>query len=264
VVGACAVAAPPASSQTAPPSTPLRFTAAQLACATFHETSRGGLETQTGARLRRETLTRDGVLQVRAKPAAGSGLALEAWYDSLALTRESPETKLSPDTDGLLGGRYRGHLDPTGGYTAEARPFVPDEVAEVADVGRALDDLLPLLPAAALAVGKGWSNGSGVELYRLPDSVAERRVVQRLELSARTEVHRATVRGDTGSIAVRQVTVEHGRLDWDARVGLLRRVRHLVVETSVPAGARVPQPVRTRLEQDVRLERVSRARADCR
>ncbi len=263
MVGACAVAAPPASSQTAPPSVTLRFTAAQLACATFHETSRGRLETQTGGRLRRETLTRDGVLQVRAKPA-GSGLALEAWYDSLALTRESPETKLSPDTDGLLGGRYRGRLDPTGGYTAEARPFVPDEVAEVADVGRALDDLLPLLPPAALAVGSRWSNGSGVELYRLPDSVAERRVIQRLELSARTEVHRASVRGDTGSIAVRQVTVEHGRLDWDARAGLLRRVRHLVVETSVPAGRRVPQPVRTRLEQDVRLERVSPARADCR
>ena len=46
-------------------------------------------------------------------------------------------------------------------------------------------------------------------------------------------------------------------------MGLLRRVRHLVVETSLPAGARVPQPVRTRLEQDVRLERVSRAGMDC-
>jgi hypothetical protein len=73
----------------------------------------------------------------------------------------------------------------------------------------------------------------------------------------------ASVRGDTGSIVVRLVTVEWGRLDWDARMGLQRRVRHLGVETSVPAGGRVPQPVRTRLEQDVRLERVSRAGTDC-
>jgi hypothetical protein len=197
------------------------------------------------------------VLQVRAKPA-GTGLALEAWYDSLTLTRDSPETRLAPDTDGLLGGRYRGRLGPAGGYTAEARPFVPDEVAEVADMGGALDDLLPPLPPAALAVGERWTNGSGLDLRRLPDSVAGRRVVQRYELRARTEVNEATVRGDTASIAARQVTVEVGRVDWEARAGLLRRVRHLVVETSVPAGRRVPQPVRTRLEEEVRLHRMSR------
>jgi hypothetical protein len=132
---------------------------------------------------------------------------------------------------------------------------VPDEVAEVADMGGALDDLLPSLPTAALSVGERWSNGSGLELLRLPDSVAGRRAVQRLELRSRAEVNQATVRGDTGSIAARQVTVEDGRLEWDARVGLLRRVRHLVVETSVPAGGPVAQPVRSRLELDARLTR---------
>ena len=263
MAGACALGAPPAAGQAASSSVTLRYTAAQLACATFHETSRGRLDTQTGARLRHETLTRDGVLQLRARPA-GAGLALEAWYDSLALSRESPETRISPDTDGLLGGRYRGRLGATGGYVAEARPFVPDEVAEVADMGGALDDLLPALPEGALAVGDRWSNGSGLELSRLPDSVAGRRVVQRIELHARTEVAQATVRGDTGSIAARQVTVEDGRIDWDPWVGLLRRVRHLVVETSVPASRRVPQPVRSRLEQDVRLDRLARPQAGCR
>lgn len=232
----------------------LRYTAAQLACATFRESSRGRLDTQTGVRIRHETLTRDGRLQVRAKPA-GESIALEAWYDSLALTRESPEITLAPDTDGLLGGRYRGRLGPAGGYTAKARPFVPDEVAEVADMGGALDDLLPSLPTAALAVGERWSNGNGLDLLRLPDSVAGRRAVQRLELRSRAEVNQAIVRGDTGSIAARQVTVEDGRLEWDARVGLLRRVRHLVVETSVPAGGPVAQPVRSRLELDARLIR---------
>ena len=109
-----------------------RYTADQLACVSLHETSHGRLDTQTGAHLRHETLGRDGVLQLRARPA-GSTIAIEAWYDSLALSRVSPETTLSPDTDGLLGGRYRGQLSPVGGYSAVARPFVPDEVAEVAD-----------------------------------------------------------------------------------------------------------------------------------
>jgi hypothetical protein len=53
------------------------------------------------------------------------------------------------------------------------------------------------------------------------------------------------------------VTVEDGRLDWDPKRGLLRRVRHIVVETSVPAAGPVRQPLRSRLEQDVRVSRVA-------
>ena len=157
---------------------------------------------------------------MRARPT-GSEIAIEAWYDSLALARESPETTLSPDTDGFIGGRYRGRLSPTGRYVAEARPFVPDEVAEVADLGGALDDLLPLLPSAALAVGERWSDSAGLELRRLPDSLAGRRVVQRLEVRSRAESRKATIRGDTASIAARQVTVEEGSVEWDPRAGLL-------------------------------------------
>ena len=63
-----------------------RYTADQLACVSLHETSHGRLDTQTGAHLRHETLGRDGVLQLRARPA-GSTIAIEAWYDSLALSR---------------------------------------------------------------------------------------------------------------------------------------------------------------------------------
>ena len=147
-----AATAQPARSQQAPAARSFQYTAAQLDCATFREHSEGRLEAVTGARRRRETLRRDGVLHFRAHPA-GDAIAIEAWYDSLALTRESPEATLVPDTDGLLGGRFRGTLSAAGRYAVEARPFVPDEVAEVADVGGALDDLLPPLPPRALAVG---------------------------------------------------------------------------------------------------------------
>ncbi len=197
IAGACA-ASLPARVVGQTPSVPALFhyTAEQLACTAFHETSRGRLETQTGSRIRRETLTRDGILRVRAQPA-GSAIAIEAWYDSLALGRESPETTLAPDTDGLLGGRYRGRLTLAGRYTPLARPFVPDEVAEVADMGGALDDILPPMPLGALGVGDHWSDSSGLELRRLPDSLAGRHVVQRLAVRSRTESHRATIRGDT-------------------------------------------------------------------
>jgi hypothetical protein len=45
-------------------------------------------------------------------------------------------------------------------------------------------------------------------------------------------------------------------VDWDPAGGLLRRTRHIVVETSVPAGGPLRAPLRSRLEQDVVLERV--------
>lgn len=242
-----------AQTPTSPPSL-FRYTAAGLACVTFLEHSHATLDAQTAGRQRRETLRRDGRLRLRARDAAPA-LAVEAWYDSLALSRESPEATLVPDTDGLLGGRYRGRLTSSGRYAAEVRPFVPDEIAEVADLGGAMDDLLPPLPPIALAVGQRWTNGRGLELRRLPDSAAAGRDLWRLELRSRTESNKATVRGDTISIAARQVTVEEGQVDWDPGTGLARRVRRLVVDTFVPASGPLKQPLRSRLEQDVELVR---------
>ena len=232
-----------------------RYTQAQLACAGFEEHSRARLDGQTGTRVRRETLTRDGLLQLRARPA-GRALRIEAWYDSLSLTRESAEGTLTPDTDGLLGGRYRGKLTATGRYTAEARPFIPDEVAEVAELSAAMDDLLPPLPPVALSVGQHWTDSSGLELRRLSDSTAGKRVIRRLVLRSRIETGQATVRGDTLTLPARQTTVEEGQIGWEPTEGLVRRDRHIVVETSVPAGGPLRQPLRSRLEQDITLVRV--------
>ncbi len=237
-----------------------RYSPSQLACATFREQSSATLDAQTGTRQRRETLRREGVLAVRARPAA-TGLALEAWYDSLSLSRASPEATLVPDTDGLVGGRYRGTLTPSGRYVASVRPFVPDEVAEVAELGGAMNDLLPPLPPVALAVGQRWTDGQGLELRRLADSAAGRRTVRRLALRARTATDRATIRGDTTRVAARQITVEEGEVAWDDRLGLQQRVRRIVVETSVPAGGPLRQPLRSRLEQQGSLVRLP-ARCD--
>ena len=63
----------------------------------------------------------------------------------------------------------------------------------------------------ALAVGQRWTDSAGLELRRLPDSVAGSRVVRRLALRSRSETDQATVRGDTTRIAAHQVTVEEGR-----------------------------------------------------
>ena len=251
----------PADAQARAVATPFRYVPAQLDCATFVEHSRARLEAETGGRRRRETLVRSGVLRFRAR-ASGDDVAIEAWYDTLSLSRESPETTLVPETDGLLGGRFRGTLSPSGRYSVAARPFVPDEVAEVADVGGSLEDLLPPLPTGALAVGQTWSDGAGLELRRLPDSAASGRVIHRLALRAQSRAGTAAIRGDTTSLPAAEVTEEDGQVDWDPERGLLRRSRHIVIETSVPAGGPLKLPFRSRLEQEGELVRGPRVCED--
>jgi hypothetical protein len=249
-------AAPAPAQQPEPPS--LRYTAAQLDCASFVEHSRSTLDAETGGRRRRETLTRSGLLRFRAR-AAGDSVGLEAWYDSLALSRESPEVTLRPDTDGLIGGRFRGTLSPDGRYAGTARPFIPDGVAEVADVGRALDDLLPPLPPRPLGVGERWTDGAGLELQRIADSMARGRPVRRLLLRSRAHTDTAAIKGDTLQLPATEVTTEEGEVDWDSDRGLLRRTRRIVIETSVPAGGPIKLPLRSRMEQESELARGARA-----
>lgn len=254
---AAAVAALPGppGTQSAHPPVEFRYTGAQLQCSRFEEISHGRLVVESAGRRRQETVGRVGRWSLRARDTT-AGIALEAWYDSLSVWREGPSGKRVPDTDGLLGGRYRGVLSPAGRYSTVARPFIPDEVAEVAELGGALEDLLPPLPTAPLEVGQRWTDSTGLELRRLPDSGAAGRLVHRLRLRSRTEAQVAPIRGDTLSVPAQQVTLEGGQLDWSPRVGLVRWVRHIVVESSIPAGGPIPQAVRSSLEQDVTLSRL--------
>ena len=108
-----------------------RYAASQLHCARFRETARSEVETEMARGGVDAVLERDGIWSFRARDTSG-GVALEGWYDSLALRRRSAGQEVAVDTDGLIGGRYRGLLAADGRYTEHAVPFVPDEVAELA------------------------------------------------------------------------------------------------------------------------------------
>jgi len=245
----------------AAPAPPPRYTAPQLDCARFGERARSDIRTSVGGRDRHETAGEDARWQVRATPA-GDSVRVQAWLDSLTVWRTSPEGTLRPDTDGLIGGRYRGTLAPNGRYRAEARPFVPDEVGAVVDLGRAFDDLLPRLPPVPLAVGQSWSDSAGLEIRRLPDtSVAAGELLLRFRLVERRDVTEVTPQGDSVPIPVRQSSREEGSFVWHPREGLVRRDRQVTVETSIPSGGRIRRAVRSRVEQRIVLERLSGAAA---
>lgn len=232
----------------------LAYSVPQLDCARFLETSESKILTQSGGRTRRQTSARRGRWQFRAAQS-GPDLTLEAWIDSLAITRRSEETAISPDTDGLLGGRYRGALSQTGDYTAHIQPFVPDEVAEVAGMAHALDDFFPRLPGRALGEGEMWADSLGMTIRRLPDSAALGARLQRFDLKERETLRAAPAITDTLPLAVRQRSAETGRFVWHPRLGLLRRERAIVIETTVPPSRSVRQAVRSKVEQRITLVR---------
>ncbi|HEU4649381.1 MAG TPA: hypothetical protein VFS33_10000 [Gemmatimonadales bacterium] len=245
------------------PPEPPRYSAAQLECAQFEQTVRSEIATSLSGAPRRETAGIAGRLVVRAAPGGRDSLRVEAWFDSLSVWRRSAEGTLEPETDGLIGGRYRGTLAPFGRYRAEARPFVPDELAEVADLSTVLDDLFPRLPPAPLAVGQAWADSNGLEIRRLPDSAAASgEPLLRFRLTDRRKAQEAAVKGDTVPIQLQQTMREEGTFTWHPRDGLLRRDRQVTVETNIPAGGRVRRPVRSRIEQRIVLERLSE-RAAC-
>ena len=226
----------------------------QLQCARFLEAGESTIQTESARRIRNQTSERRGSWQFRAT-RSGDRIALEGWLDSLTLTRRSPEVTINPDTDGLLGGRYRGVLSRTGAYTSEVQPFVPDEVAEVAGMATALDDFFPPLPSVPLEVGKSWTDSAGLTIRRLPDSALSGLPLFRFELQRQEEIRVSAKRGDSLSVPHRQISEENGSFVWHPTLGLVRRDRSIVVQTSVPVSRTVRRPVRSRVEQRIVVTR---------
>jgi hypothetical protein len=249
---------PSLQAQAAAPSPPA-YSAAQLHCARFAETSRSDTETETAGGAVQATTERDGVWSFRARESSG-GVSLEAWYDSLSLRRRAAGSEVSADTDGLIGGRYRGLLWPSGTYVEMGNPFIPDEVAEIADLAGAARDLLPPLPPVALRPGATWRD-AGIELTRFPDTVVAGRPMLHFRLAGRVEASQALPHGDTVPVPLRQTTIERGDIYWSPVTGLVRRTRDITVDATIPSGGRIRQPVRSRVVQRIELTRLPPQRA---
>jgi hypothetical protein len=231
-----------------------QYRADQLNCTRFSESSESSILTQTASGDREQTSGRQGIWRFRTTVDAGT-LVVEGWLESLELWRRSPEATIRPDTDGLLGGRYRGALSPDGTYSNRARPFIPDEVAEVANMATALDDFFPPLPPRLLHVGEVWKGPSGVTIQRMADSALSGVPLYRFELQVRRDTESTEAEGDSLSITLHQVIQERGTFVWHPLAGLMGRERRIVVETTVPAGGAVRQAIRSRIQQRISVVR---------
>ena len=218
-------------------STP-RYRAEQLRCAAFREEVRTDIRSESGTVLRQETAGRDGILRVRAEPT-DSGLALTAWYDSLAVWRHGPEGRISPDTDGLLGGRWLGTLRPEGRFTGAQVPFVPDEVAEIADLRGVIGDFFPSLAPAAL-----------------------KRKDSRFHWSVESRSDTTGAVNDTLEVPMRRETDEKGALTWDDRLGPVQWERTITVTAGIQAKGPIKRGIRSVVTQRIRVTRLPNSGCD--
>ena len=231
------------------------YHALQLDCGRFRQEFRSSITLESGGRRTRETTGRDGILVLRAA-SSDSGTVLTAWFDTLSVWRSGNGERIEPSTDGVIGGRFRGLLTSAGVFTSTDRPFVPDDVAQVANVGDALERLLPRLPAVPLERGESVKDGEGLVITRLADGTILGQVTERYRLTTRFEGEAVRQLDDSTQVTAHRTDTETGVFDWAPELGVVRWERQITIDVSVPAGGVVKQTFRTRIEQQALTARL--------
>jgi hypothetical protein len=221
--------------------TPPRYTAEMLACASYRESVRSDIRGEAGAIVRQERAGRDGLLMVRTV-AGDSGLELTAWYDSLRIWRDSPEGRDLPDTEGLLGGRWRGRLSPAGRTRLDQAPFVPDDVAEIADVRGVMADFFPVLDPRP-----------GAELSWRRTGTANH--LTRYTWTAKFRADTSGTVDDSLVVPMERHFQEESSLEWDAQRGPVRWERTITVTGRIQALGAIKRGMRSTVIQRINVER---------
>lgn len=232
-----------------------RYAAGWLDGARLHQVIRSDIRTQSGGKTSVEQAGRDGLLEFTAV-LTDSTIALVGWFDSLSIWRVAGGERYAPDTDGLVGGRYRGMLTPLGRYTVEDTPFIPDPLAELAELGGVVGDLFPPLSGVDLAPGSSAHLAGGWTITRRTDSVTAGGPLQRYRLDGARQRKQSGVINDSTRVEATTDETEMGTVLWSAERGLIRWDRRIQFEVNLPAQGVVRRAVRTAVEQHVVVERV--------
>jgi hypothetical protein len=197
---------------------------------------------------------RTGRLLLMALPGDGP-MRFEAWYDSLAISHDGRSGLVHPDTDGLIGGRWRGTISPHGEVVLEDRPFMPPELMAVSDLSDVMLDFLPPLPVVALRSGGKWTDSLGLEVERVKDSAASGETVERYRWRISSGGGALPI-GDDSTARLRQTIRDQGVVAWSRQRGPLSWRREIVVEARVDATRGPRSPVQSRVTQVVSVRRI--------
>jgi hypothetical protein len=230
---------------------PVRY---EPGCYALLETVRTSIKSRSGTAAIDDKAGRDGLFVVRLAQD-GDGLEAQAWYDTLAVWRVTGSGREEPNVEGFLGGRYRGTLTRDGRYSGLAWPFVPPDLAQLADLGPVMDDFLPRLPPIDLPVGREWSDTTGLTIKRQPDTRDRTGPVRHFSWTSTRRVADRIDATDSVAIALEQLVKEEGDLRWSAKLGPSSWTRHLVINAHVPAREGVKRSVQSEIAQDITVTR---------
>ncbi len=228
-------------------------------CLRFQHIVLSRVVTTIGTREAREETGWDGDIALSLTPDQAGAIRLEAWFTRLAAWLEAPQGRVSPQTDGVIGGRYRGRLGATGEYTPSAVPFVPEGLRAVADLSVVLDDLLPPRPQPVPGVGESW-RGGGWTVTRLADATLRDVPVERYMVAGRRQ--RMLPRRDTGSAGT-VLEVETGTMWWSSRRGPERWERELRITVTLEPDSLLPRGGRSEVAQSRQLIRLPNTGEAC-
>ncbi len=237
----------------APPQ-PARYRAAQLACAVYAEVIQSSVRGQSGETTVGDRVYRAGVVVVRAR-SRGDSLVVEAWYDSLSVVRTTEAGKETAETDGFVGGRYRGVLAADGRYQAVTIPFVPDELAAQVELASALDEFLPRLAPDGLQVGREWNDGHGFSIKRQDDTRDRPGLIEHYSWAETRRAGETVDAGDSVAVRLDQVIKERGDVAWSDKFGPLSWTRHLTVNARIPATGGIKHGIHSTVEQEISVIR---------
>lgn len=210
--------------------------------ASFTESIRTEATTRVATATHRRFVTREARFGVVLR---GDTLVVSTDGATLSETADGRDRVL--DTDGFVGGRFHLLLSPTGRATLLERPFVPDDIIEVSDVGRAMDDFFPPLPPA-IAVNATRIDSAGREWRRAPDSSG----VQRFRWSHQRESEGIARVGDSVPAEIAETTHEASALAWSPVRGPLHWTRR--IESDVTTRLR-GQTIRASVIQRIDVQR---------
>ncbi len=244
-----------------PQDTMVRYSASLLVCAEYRVSVSSTVQTERGSAKRTEAVGWRGQVLVVAEADPDGSVALVGWFEQLDVWSETPEGRVSPGTGGLIGGRYRGRLEPSGVYHREAVPFMPEAIVVIADLATALDELFPPVPGRTLAVGQSATDSLGWQFDRLSDTTWREMAARRFRLVHRDSSSVVADFGSGRSVNGTSLEVERGRLVWVEAAGPVLWTRRITTTVSFPEATLTPEAVVTRVDQRRRVERVGTASA---
>jgi len=217
------------------------YSPARLDRAVFAESVHSSITTQSGAAELHRIVTRTAQYSVMAR---ADSLVVTA--DTVSLSEEANGVPRNIDVDAVIGARWRFVLSPSGAVDVSDAPVVPRSIADVSDIGTAMEDFFPPAPPRLGAKGS-TTDTAGRKWQRLADSAG----LQRYHFSGMRRITRTT-NGDGVAVVSDENGSEVTNIVWDVLRGPISFSRNLVtIVTSRFAG----QTVRAQVEQRIEVRR---------